>query len=305
MSKLVLFGRSEQTAGSLQEAKQESTDGQPYVLPKSMLLKAFGAFLRKQRRDAWRDATRAVATLKWSPIIHGIEHVPQHGPIVFLPNHYERKDAVWVGWGAMALTAAVAKHRDRQQLGRMHWVMTDTWADCFIGPFHVNPRYLGWVLKGFGDIYGIIRMPAHDLPNHSSQRGRSARSLLDIFDYLKAGDCVALHPEAGGFETLIQPPAGAGRVVSCFDRRNVPLIPVGIHEDNDRLVITIGQAIEPGTFAGLDDHASADLAMLRIAALVPERTRGVFADRYREQVERERFAWREHSDPSGRYLLEA
>jgi hypothetical protein len=205
----------------------------------------------------------------------------------------------------MGLTAAVASARDLSQIGSMHWVMTDTWADCFIGPIHVNPDYLGWVLKGFGDIYGIIRMPAHDLPNHASRRGRSARSLLEIFDYLRAGDCVALHPEAGGFETLIQPPAGAGRVVSCLDRRNVPLIPVGIYEEDDHLVINIGQQIQQGAFVGLDDRTAADQIMLCIAALVPAATRGVYADRYAEQLTLEREVWRAHLSPADELRLGA
>jgi hypothetical protein len=253
---------------------------QEYILSRAMLGKAFWAFLRRRKRNTWADATAAIESLEKQPVIHGIEHVPLSGPVAFLPNHYERKDAVWVGWGAMALTTAVARHRKPADLGRMHWVMTDTWADCYVGPFHVDPRYLGWVLKGFGDIYGIIRMPAHDLPNHDQQRGRSASALLEIFDALKNGDCVALHPEAGGFETLIQPPRGAGRVVACLDRRKVPLIPVGVYEEDDHLVINIGAPFAPGAFDGLNDRQSADTTMLTIAGLVPEHTRGVYADRY-------------------------
>jgi hypothetical protein len=198
VSRFVLFERPEEHATTGSGLPPAAESSQSYALPKSILARAFWSFLRGKRRNTWNDSSRAVRTLGKAPVVLGLENVPQHGPIVFLPNHYERKDAVWVGWGAMGLTAAVASARDLSQIGSMHWVMTDTWADCFIGPIHVNPDYLGWVLKGFGDIYGIIRMPAHDLPNHASRRGRSARSLLEIFDYLRTGDCVALQPEPGG-----------------------------------------------------------------------------------------------------------
>ncbi|MGC4192681.1 MAG: 1-acyl-sn-glycerol-3-phosphate acyltransferase [Thermomicrobiales bacterium] len=253
---------------------------QEYILPRKMVLKALWAFIRRRRRNTWDDAATLVGGLEKQPVIHGIENLPSSGPIAFLPNHYERKDAVWVGWGAAALTNAIAKDRNLTNFGRMRWVMTDTWADCYVGPFHVDPRYLGWVLKGFGDIYGIIRMPAHDLPNHDQQRGRSATALIEIFDALKQGDCVALHPEAGGFETLIQPPRGAGRVVACLDRRKVPVIPVGVYEEDDHLVVNIGKPFARGAFDGLNDRQSADKAMLTIAALVPERTRGVYTERF-------------------------
>lgn len=258
----------------------DGTRPQEYELPRSVLGKALWAFVRRRRRSAWADAAALIDGLEKQPVIIGAENLPVGGPAAFLPNHYERKDAVWVGWGAMALTTAIHRHGDPARLGRMHWVMTDTWADCYVGPFHVSPRYLGWVLKGFGDIYGIIRMPAHDLPNHAQQRGRSAGALLEVFDVLKKGDCVALHPEAGGFETLIQPPRGSGRVVACLDRRKVPLIPVGVYEENDRLVINIGAPFAQGAFDRLTDTQSADMVMLAIAGLVPERTRGDYAERY-------------------------
>lgn len=257
---------------------------QAYVLPRLILLKVLLAFLFRRRRNVWDDCVAANSTLANQPVIRGMEHVPQTGPIVFLPNHYERKDSVWVGWGAIALTAALQRERDRANLRWMHWVMTDTWADCYVGPFHLNPRYLGWILKGFGDVYGITRMPAHDLPNHTQQRGRSASALREIFENLESGACVAVHPEAAGFETLVQPPAGAGRVLSCIERRGVTMIPVGVYEENDHLVINIGQAFAPGSFARKSDVDAADTAMRTIARLIPAHHHGVYADPERDSA---------------------
>jgi hypothetical protein len=70
------------------------------------------------------------------------------------------------------------------------------------------------------------------------------------------------------------------------------MVPVGIYEENDHLVINIGQQIERGAFTGLDDKTAADHLMLRIAALVPEATRGIYAERYQEHLELEHEAWR-------------
>lgn len=251
-----------------------------YDLPLSMILKAIWAFLRKQERNVWNDTTALVKQQSLSPIIHDMEHLPEHGPFVLIPNHYERKDAVWVGWSAIAMTAEIARTRSRASVSKLHWVMTDTWADCYIGPFHVSPKYLGWVLKGFGGVYGIVRMPAHDLPNHDFQRPRSASALHEIFHALDRGECIAVHPEAGGFETLITPPPGAGRVLACFDRRHVPLVPVGVYEADGQLNIRFGEPLAAGTFLGLNDRDAAEKAMLAICSLVPERTRGVYAERY-------------------------
>lgn len=266
---------------SLRDTMSEAVSNekpQVYVLPRRILARVFGAFLLRKQRNVWDDCILANDTLAKQPVIHGMENVPEEGPIVFLPNHYERKDTVWVGWGAIALTSALARQRDRTKLRYMHWVMTDTWADCYIGPFHLNPRYLGWILKGFGDVYGITRMPAHDLPNHRTQRGRSASSLREIFKNLERGACVAVHPEAGGFETLITPPPGAGRVLAAVERQGVTMIPVGVFEENDHLVINIGKPFAANSFNRKSDADAAATAMRTIAELVPMRNRGVWTE---------------------------
>ncbi len=251
-----------------------------YDLPLPMILKAIWAAIFKQQRNIWQDTTTLVKQQSISPLIVDMENLPAKGPFVLIPNHYERKDAVWVGWSAIAMSAEIARTRSRSAVSNLHWVMTDTWADCYIGPFHVSPKYLGWVLKGFGNVYGIIRMPAHDLPNHDFQRPRSASALHEIFNALDRDECIAVHPEAGGFETLIQPPRGAGRVLACFDRRHVPVVPVGVFEKDGHMTIRFGAPLAAGTFLGLSDVDAADIAMLAICALVPERTRGVYAERY-------------------------
>jgi len=247
-----------------------------------MIAKALVAFARGRQRDVWKDASDLLGKQRIQPMISGLEHLPEKGPFLIIANHYERKDAVWVGWGAITLLNTIGNTHTRDAVPMMHWVMTDTWADCYVGPFHVDPQYLGWVLKGFARLYGIIRMPAHDLPNHKEQRQRSAMALREIFDAFDRGEVVALHPEAGGFETLIQPPRGAGRVLACIERKNVAIVPVGVSEEHGRLRIRIGEVMPARSFAGKSDREAADTAMLTLCGLIPEETRGVYAERYAE-----------------------
>jgi hypothetical protein len=126
------------------------------------------------------------------------------------------------------------------------------------------------------DLYGIILMPADDIDAF----GRGA-ALRDIFRALSdpVGQVVAFHPEAGGFETLITPPKGIGRVLSVLDRRGVPLIPTGVYEAGGQIHVSFGTVMPAGSLAQLDDAEAAEHVMLRIAQLVPAETRGVFAER--------------------------
>jgi hypothetical protein len=104
--------------------------------------------------------------------------------------------------------------------------------------------------------------------------------LRDIFHALAdpGGQVVALHPEAGGTQALIRPPNGMGRFLTLLNRRGVPLVPVGAFEEGKRFHVTFGPALTHGALDGLGDAQSAERAMRVIAALLPARSRGVYAD---------------------------
>jgi hypothetical protein len=208
------------------------------------------------------------------PVVSGIEHLPTDRPYVILPNHYERPSGAWVGWGAIIISDVI--FRTQPGTFPVRWVMTSTWQDCYVGPRRVNPKYLHWVLRRMSDLYGIILMPADDIDAF----GRGA-ALRDIFRSLSdpVGQVVAFHPEAGGFETLITPPKGIGRVLSVLDRKSVPMIPTGVYEADGQIHVSFGTSIPAGSLAHLGDAEAAEQVMIRIAQLVPEGTRGTFADR--------------------------
>ena len=250
------------------------TKGFRYRLPLSITMAAAIASFRNRKRDLRSDTARLVASMPVPPVVTGTEHLPATRPFVILPNHYERPSGVWVGWGAIVITNAIA--RNRTGLFPIRWVMTSTWQDCYLGPKRIDPRYLHWVLRRLSHLYGIILMPAADIDAF----GRGA-ALRELFRALTdpVGQVVAFHPEAGGFETMITPPKGAGRVLSAIDRQGIPMIPTGVFEDAGQLHVSFGAAVPSGTLVRLSDVEAANAVMTRIARLVPERTRGVFADK--------------------------
>ncbi len=243
-----------------------------YRLPLSVIAAAFATSLRNRQRDIRADMARLVGSMPIQPVIFGTENLPRTRPFVILPNHYERVSGAWVGWGAIVITNAVC--REIQGNYPMRWVMTSTWQDCYIGPRRVNPKYLHWVLRRLANLYDIILMPADD----DEAFGRGA-ALRDLFRALSddSGQVVAFHPEAGGFETMIEPPKGMGRVLAMLDRRGVSMVPAGVFESDGRINVRFGSVIEPGSLRTLGDHEAAEQVMLRIASLVNEETRGVYA----------------------------
>ena len=253
-----------------------------YRLPLRILGYAAYAAIRRQQRNAGQDALHLTAGMRPPPDVSGVENVPRTGPCVILPNHYERPDGVWVGWGAITISASLARHRSDSP--PIRWVMTNTWSDCYLGPCRIAPEYLGWALRGLASVYGLILMPAYDLPYHDAQRLTGALALREIFHSLAElpDQIIAFHPEAGGFETMIRPPRGIGRVLSALDRRGIPCVPTGVFERDGRLVVRFGDPLPCGLLSGLDDEPAAEQVMQAIARLVPPAVRGVYADGARE-----------------------
>ena len=257
-----------------------TTNPPRYRLPLKVMLAAVLSSLKNEKRDLRADVDTLVASMPTPPEVHGLENIPETRPFVILPNHYERPSGAWVGWGAIVITNAIARVRPGNF--PIRWVMTSSWQDCYLGPKRIHPKYLHWVLRRLSNLFGIILMPADDLEAF----GRGA-ALREIFRALAdpAGQVVAFHPEAGGFETMITPPKGMGRVLAAVDRQRLPIVPAGVYENDRGFQVRFGQAIEPGALQGLPDDEAADMVMLRIAALVPDRTRGEYTDKYRTLTE--------------------
>jgi len=253
-----------------------------YRLPLSLIGGAIVTSLRGRTRNIRADAGRLVVSMPVQPVVFGTANLPRERPFVILPNHYERSTGAWVGWGGIVITHAIA--REITGTFPIRWVMTSTWQDCYLGPRRVNPKYLHWLLRRLANLYGIILMPADDV--EAFARGAALRELFRALAD-ETGQVVAFHPEAGGFETLITPPKGMGRVLALLDRHRITLIPAGVFEADGRINVRFGPAIEPGSLQLLGDCEAAEKVMLRIAGLVPERTRGVFTDRYVAQCSAE------------------
>jgi hypothetical protein len=247
--------------------------GPRLFLPPKLILAGALATIRHETRDIRRDAAYMVGRLPERPVVTGLENLPNQRPYIILSNHYERRPDAWVGWTACIAIDAIARARP----GRypIRWVMTSAWEDCHIGPWYIDPRHLRWALQRFADLYGIILTPADD----RRAFGRGA-ALRDIFHALAdpSGQVVALHPEAGGTQSLITPPHGMGRFLTMLDRRGVPLVPVGAFEDGRRFHVGFGPALAHGALDGLSDAQSAERVMRAIARLLPARSRGIYAN---------------------------
>ncbi|HEU0168425.1 MAG TPA: lysophospholipid acyltransferase family protein [Chloroflexota bacterium] len=197
------------------------------------------------------DACRPVmASLLWTLAdfrLEGREHVPERGPLIVVSNHLHFADPPLVGGVLPRYIRFMAK----QETFKIPW---------------------GWL---FANLYGAF-------PVRRGQLDR--RAIRQAEDILNRGGALGMFPEGhrshgkglqAGFE-------GAALLAR---RSSAPLLPVGIDgteavfkaKPRWPIVVRVGPPFQVATGCSLKD-ATDDL-MCHIAALLPDRYRGIYADR--------------------------
>lgn len=190
--------------------------------------------------------------------ITGLEHIPQQGGYIIAHNHISlfEPPLVLSFWPEVpeAVAGADVFHRPGQKI----------------------------MVRAYGAI------PVH--------RGEYDREVIDVMmDVLRSGRSLMIAPEGGrGHKPALR--RGLAGVAYLMDRAGVPVVPVGLVGTTDdmlaralrferpHLQMKIGQPFTLPPITGRGQarrqmrQANADLVMLRIADLLPESYRGVYAN---------------------------
>jgi hypothetical protein len=192
--------------------------------------------------------------------------------LILAVNHYHR-----TGFGAwwIALSIAATCPWDT------HWTVTSAWVyDDPLRSLLITPASR-WLLARLARCYGFTSMPPMPpRPRELNQRASALRHLLQHIDQTPS-PVLGFAPEGADSTdgSLSKPPTGAGRFLGRLFRRGLNLIPIGIFEQEQSLVLSIGNLVEPNVEdkpANEDDHFS-ELTMRAIATCLPPSLRGVYA----------------------------
>jgi 1-acyl-sn-glycerol-3-phosphate acyltransferase len=190
-------------------------------------------------------------TLHWT--VEGLEHIPEHGPVLLTANHVSYLDAFCVAYAA-------------DLRGRRTWFLAK--AAFFDVPV------LGWILRGLGDI------PA-------GRTRRSPGSSLDAAaEALRAGLCLGIFPE-GEISAGLEPLAAHTGAARLSQLTGAPLVPVGLWgthriwakgraprpRSGVAEVVSVGPPVEIGPED--DIRAATDRMMAAVCAQV-SRARGLY-----------------------------
>jgi 1-acyl-sn-glycerol-3-phosphate acyltransferase len=229
-----------------------------------------------RRRSLLRDCQMFLRTNPCPRRVEGIDHVPEAPPFVLVANHYARF-GLRPYHCAMIVTGLLAQARPA--LPHIRWVMASEWFGRRLGPVPIPPALYRWTFRRVARVYPVAIMP-----RRAGEVVARAAVLRDIVRVLQR-EAVGLMPEAGGSGTLRQPLEGSGLFVHSLVRRGVPVIPVGLWDDGDTLVVSFGPplALAPAGEDRLEqDRSASEQMMVAIGRLLPERQWGV----YREAIRR-------------------
>jgi hypothetical protein len=219
-----------------------------------------------------------------SPRAIGVENIPVDTSFVLTLNHFDRPGlGTW--WTGVLVLITVAAHRTREPRD-VHFMMAREWW---------YPDKLGRTIKqpitrwAFGQIsktYGLITLP----PLVDEYRGQAAIAIRHALALTRgeSPQLVALAPEGhtGENGALCKPPFGSGLFMLMLTHDTLPILPVGIYED-DVLIANFGKPFDlcvPRHIARAErDALAAQRVMVEIGKLLPERMWGV----YREEIESE------------------
>jgi 1-acyl-sn-glycerol-3-phosphate acyltransferase len=246
---------------------------QVYRFPRRPLVCWIPDFLAGRRRSLARDSRTTMDGNPPPPRVQGLEHVPPDAPFILITNHYGR-DGLPIHFCAMAISAVVGERRPSSP--EIRWVITSEWYGRRIGPLRAPVWLIRWAFRRIARLYGLVIMP------RAVERkvGRAA-AMRHIAEKVRAGETVGLVPEALGKGTLIEAVPGSGLLLLSASRGRVPIVPVGLWEENDELVVRFGEPFRLEVEAREreeQDRQARERVMVAIGRLLPERYWGFYAD---------------------------
>jgi hypothetical protein len=236
-------------------------------------------FLAGRRRSFARDSRTTMDGNPPPPRVLGLEHVPPEGVFILVMNHYDR-DGLPIHFCAMAVSAAVGERR--RCSSEIRWVITSEWYGRRVGLMPIPVWFIRWVFRRIARIYGLVVMPR--AAERTAGRAAAIRRVAEI---VRAGETIGLVPEALGKGILIEAVPGSGLFLLSLSRGRVPIVPAGLWEEDDALVVRFGEPFTPEVEAGEreeQDRQARERVMVAIGRLLPEEYWGFYAPAIGRQI---------------------
>jgi hypothetical protein len=190
-------------------------------------------------------------------------------------NHYSGP-GFYAWWIGMGVSVVFAGRRTAGAEDNIRWVMSSAWTfpeeplkATFLTPItHI-------VYTRLAKLYGFVSMPP--MPPAPDEVKERAAAVLKTVRLARAGKdrgiLIGLSPEGQDFGMEVGvPPEGVGDFISLLVDAGLQVLPVGVFEEGDQLVISFGEVFLPDTGGDKRERDSrvASEVMAAIKALLPD-----------------------------------
>lgn len=248
-----------------------------YEFPRLPLFTEFALdLLLGRQRSFLRDSQRVLRANPYPRQVLGLENVPPQGPFALIVNHYNRT-GLRPYHCAMVITAAIAQKRPGQEI---RWIIIGEWHGRRLGPIPVPSALFRWAFHRIGALYGLIVMPQRA----ALAMGRAVALRRAV--HLAMKEPIGLMPEAGGPGILREPLPGSGLFLAALAQRGLPLLPVGVWEEDNTLFVRFGEpfalALPKQASRQEQDRLAREQMMVAVGCLLPQAYWGF----YRQAIEK-------------------
>jgi hypothetical protein len=194
----------------------------------------------------------------------GEKTIPNEGPGLVTLNHYSRPGFSIV-WAALGISA---------QLPDEHlWLMTNAWTNRTQGIDQLHTGITRVLFKRLARMYGLITTPP--MPPAMDEITKRTLSIRRLMRFIHENSETILYiaPEGQDFKyrKLGKLHEGIGKFIFQMQKKLEQIIPVGVWEENGRLILQFGESytLDKGCNYKDSDIEISNLVMGKIASLLP------------------------------------
>jgi 1-acyl-sn-glycerol-3-phosphate acyltransferase len=250
------------------------TYGPAYRITLPLIMRGAAAIVLGRPRSLARDALAVLGHMPMPPLVRGGDRIPEEGQFVVVANHYERP-GLWMAWPAILISHVV---RTRTGL-ETRWIAIQEWEAFSLRGIDIPRGLIRAVFERAFATYGLIAMPSPDAPAISR-----AGAMRSSAGEAKRGSILGLLPEGtvGPTPELLHAREGAGLFLLLLAANGARIVPVGLYEEEGRLVAGFGEPFALRVPGGVPKDArdawARDRVMNAIKDLLPEPLWGVYKD---------------------------
>lgn len=239
-----------------------------------LAIRILSASLVGGKRSFRKDAAWAIKHLVPPIQVYGQENIPAAGPCLITMNHYSRPgtQGFWLALGVSALAPV-----------DIRWVMTAAWTYTGQKRGIIMRPIVRWFIGLISRSYGCLCLPSvPPVPGEEQERALAVRKVIQAVCET-THPVLGLAPEGGDIPggKLGWPPPGSGRFMLHLNRIGLPIVPVGINEENGVFCFRFGPAYQlavPGGLSSVEqDKQAIHQVMGAIAGLLPKAMWGDFS----------------------------